>query len=655
MAKSNIYFNNKNYSIDDSSLSSAANELKSYLSTTMSGSGATINFGGAPYNVDFTKLSSATNDFVSHLGTISGSGTKIIVGGVERFIDSAKVSTAVSELEEVLGSLSSGGSNPDVPSEERLEGDGQKFHKLAPSSLTFRSTAPLNELQSVQINGVTVDPSNYTLEEGSTIVTLPIEYLKTLNADSYDIAVVSENKTAKGGFSVVEPDLNEHGFYYNQPYAAHLQYSYTLMGMPLTVNDDFFFMICEDGTAIYGQGQNVKTATVAYNDGVYTLTMNTLVVKGAFSFDGKTFECIEVKQGSTVVNADSFLLCDIACSDEEFVYLKSNTGYLVYPISKTRATYGVIPTNINNLPVISIGKYAFEYCNNLETVGVVGSGSGLEIPNCVTNIGYGAFYECANLKSVTIPDSVTGEINSDKFSGCENITNLTIGNGITSIGSSAFEGFAKLKTLTIGDGVTSISADAFKGCGELENVVLGAGVNSINITAFRHCPQLTSFVVDSNNETYCSKNNCLIETASKTLFFGIGSSVIPSDGSVTTIGDSAFAWCMNLTNIIIPDCITTISDSAFYECKKLETAILPLGLVTIPYGLFQNCESLKSIEIPSSVTNIEKFAMNGCNALNSITFAGTMEQWNSIVKEANVFSYGVPATYVQCSDGQVAR
>lgn len=105
MEKTNIIFNDVNYSIDASSLSAATAELVSHLSTVMNGSGAVINLGGVTYNIDSVKLSTATNDFVSHLGTVSGNGLKVSVGGVEYSIDSAKVSSAVSELETVLGNL----------------------------------------------------------------------------------------------------------------------------------------------------------------------------------------------------------------------------------------------------------------------------------------------------------------------------------------------------------------------------------------------------------------------------------------------------------------------------------------------------------------------------------------------------------------------
>ena len=136
MANINITFNNKEYLIDESSFSAANAALKSHFSTVMNGSGATINLDGAAYNIDSTKLSDAMNEFISHLGTIAGSGHKVIVNGVEYGIDSIKVADAISDIETILTGTT----------EELLEGDGAEFYTLAPTPLTFRSTAPLNEL-----------------------------------------------------------------------------------------------------------------------------------------------------------------------------------------------------------------------------------------------------------------------------------------------------------------------------------------------------------------------------------------------------------------------------------------------------------------------------------------------------------------------------
>jgi len=109
MAKINVYFNDKNYFIDESSFFEPFVELKQHLSTTMNGSGSVINFGGSSYNVDSEKLSDTMNEFISHLGKISGSGYKVVVNGIEYNIDSTKLQKAISDLEAVLSNLN----NPD--------------------------------------------------------------------------------------------------------------------------------------------------------------------------------------------------------------------------------------------------------------------------------------------------------------------------------------------------------------------------------------------------------------------------------------------------------------------------------------------------------------------------------------------------------------
>lgn len=109
MAKINVFFNNKDYFIDESSYAAAAASLKSHLSTVMNGSGTVVNFGGVSYNIDSAKLSSAVNDLVSHFEAIAGNGARVIVNDVEYLIDPDKVKVAVSDLETVLGNLN----NPD--------------------------------------------------------------------------------------------------------------------------------------------------------------------------------------------------------------------------------------------------------------------------------------------------------------------------------------------------------------------------------------------------------------------------------------------------------------------------------------------------------------------------------------------------------------
>ena len=64
--------------------------------------------------------------------------------------------------------------------------------------------------------------------------------------------------------------------------------------------------------------------------------------------------------------------------------------------------------------------------------------------------------------------------------------------------------------------------------------------------------------------------------------------------SVTTIGDSAFAFCDSLTSINIPNSVTTIGDSAFVWCDSLTNINIPNSVTTIEDGAFYGCTSLPS-------------------------------------------------------------
>ena len=91
----------------------------------------------------------------------------------------------------------------------------------------------------------------------------------------------------------------------------------------------------------------------------------------------------------------------------------------------------------------------------------VGPSGEVIIPEGVTSIGNGVFYNRKNLTSVTIPDSVTS-IGNNAFESCKNLTSVTIGNSVTSIGFYAFSDCTSLTNIIIPDSVTSIH-EAFEG------------------------------------------------------------------------------------------------------------------------------------------------------------------------------------------------
>ena len=205
------------------------------------------------------------------------------------------------------------------------------------------------------------------------------------------------------------------------------------------------------------------------------------------------------------------------------------------------------------------------------------------------------FVRKTKLKTLVIPDGVM-RIGEREFCKCSALMSIIIPSSVTSIGDMAFWRCESFSSITIPDSVTSISNYAFWGCRSLESII-----------------------VEEGNTVYHSEGNCLIKTDSKTLVLGCKNSIIPSDGSITSIGEYAFDGCSSLTSITIPDSVTSIGNKAFYHCDSLTSINIPDGVTSIGKGVFHWCSSLTSITIGGGVTSIGEDAFCWCDLLKSIT------------------------------------
>ncbi len=188
-------------------------------------------------------------------------------------------------------------------------------------------------------------------------------------------------------------------------------------------------------------------------------------------------------------------------------------------------------------------------------------------------------------------------------------------NSITSIESNTFSYCTGLENITIPTSVTTIGKHAFFNCTSLKSIEIPSSVTSIGVCALNNCANLSSITVSSSNEAYDSRENCnaIIETASNALIAGCQNSTIPV--SVTAIGDYAYGGCLGLTTIDIPSTIASMGEGAFYGCTNLTNIDIPKTITSIESSTFSGCSSLKDITIPRSVTAIGDFAFYDCTNL----------------------------------------
>jgi hypothetical protein len=159
---------------------------------------------------------------------------------------------------------------------------------------------------------------------------------------------------------------------------------------------------------------------------------------------------------------------------------------LVYAGKVAYIYKGSMPPNSNiaiQEGTLGIGGFAFNGCTNLKS---------MTIPNSVTNIGGSAFYGCSGLTNIDIPNSVT-TIGDLAFYGCIGLTNLTIPNSVVDIASGAFGRCSNLENVTISNSVTYIGEGAFNACSNLTTVSIGYGIRTVMVEAFSFCPKLTDF------------------------------------------------------------------------------------------------------------------------------------------------------------------
>ena len=285
--------------------------------------------------------------------------------------------------------------------------------------------------------------------------------------------------------------------------------------------------------------------------------------------------------------------------------------------------------------VTSLGNYAFFECTNLTTVSIsdtienIGkycfrgcSFSEISLPESVITIGERAFLYCKKLTGIIIPHKVT-KIEKGTFDFCSSLVEVVLPDEISIIDESAFCNCKKLSKINIPQNLQYIGDYAFAFCTNLPGIIIPEGVKSIGIRAFNSCDNMSQIAVDINNPYYTSEQGILYNKDKTTLIVSPAGNtepdiIIPS--SVTYISDDAFTGCKKMSHIIIPEGVTYIGDYAFMYCYGLTSISIPSSVTSIGTSAFYYCFRLSSMTITGGDISIGKAAFDRCDKLIHIHY-----------------------------------
>ena len=243
----------------------------------------------------------------------------------------------------------------------------------------------------------------------------------------------------------------------------------------------------------------------------------------------------------------------------------------------------------------TINYNTFRNCYNFTSV---------TIPSSVTNIADSAFLNCTEVASITIDanntifdsrdncNAIIKTNNNTLIFGC---SSTNIPNSVTSIGGGAFYNCSNLTGINIPNSVTSIEDDAFYGCTSLAELIIEDRTTTLNLSSIGllDCP-LQDVHIGMDDFGNIFQGNALLKKVS------LGN-------TVTNIGTDAFAGCTGLTSITIPNSVTSIGDYAFCDCTGLTSITIPNSVTNVGNNAFLGCKSLTKLVIEDGTKDLYLF------------------------------------------------
>ena len=288
----------------------------------------------------------------------------------------------------------------------------------------------------------------------------------------------------------------------------------------------------------------------------------------------------------------------------------------------------------NGLLTIEGSGEMYNYSGNAPWYYVNDSISEVSISEGVVSVGSYAFYDCDSLEKVCFPASVL-TIGNCAFYDCAALNELDLSEGLTTINDCAFQYCAALTEVTAPESLVNFGTNVFDGCVNLSLIV--AQDSAARAYAIRNGLRFTTLgesrgIVDQGS---CGSSMVWILYDDGTLELeGTGDMYGYSNDSHHTTAPW-YSYCQQITGLVLKEGITGIGSYAFYgetyltqsyRFTGLTEVVLPNSLTKIEYNAFDGCTELASMTIPPSVTNIYSDAFANCDKLTLTVAEGSMAQ-----------------------------
>lgn len=377
----------------------------------------------------------------------------------------------------------------------------------------------------------------------------------------------------------------------------------------LTIGDNAFYG-CTSLTDINIPTSVTEIGAAAFESvPIETLELENLKTLGSSAFYGSSLKTARLP-ALTSMGSYAFAYCS------ELDTVELNT--LLTAISSS-AFYMCTSLESFEVPasVTVIDSYAFTGCESLLNI---------EISNGLETLGSGAFSGCAGLESVDLPATVTS-IGSNAFSGCSAIKSLTLPTMSTTLAAlfnnsvpteltevgvlngaipqNAFKDISTITKLTLGSGITTVGSGAFSGCSgiteiHVKNIADWLKIDFSNVNASPFYSSYNSAFIYVNGEKATSVTVPEEVTAIKnyTFYNYRGLAELNMHNSVASIGMQALQNS-GIERLHLPDSVTSIGTQAFSYCMSLKDVYIGNGVSKIPTGIFAGCRSIEALSLPS--------------------------------------------------------